>query len=180
MATVNSYSGCVPTPDRTSLDEIVLAARELLEQDSLTMQAVADRVGVQAPSLYKRVRSRDELVRMVAEATLAELALLDGDLRSIAQAYRDLAHERPAAFRLLFSGVTVSPSLLAAASEPILRASSALAGPDHALVAARTVTAWANGFISMELAGGFNLGGSVDEAWEFGLARLIDAISLKA
>lgn len=142
------------------------------------MQAVADRVGVQAPSLYKRVRSRDELVRMVAEATLAELALLDGDLRSIAQAYRDLARERPAAFRLLFSGVTVSPSLLAAASEPILRASAALAGPDHALVAARTVTAWANGFISMELAGGFNLGGSVDEAWQFGLSRLIDAISL--
>ena len=48
MATVNSYTGRMPTPDRTSLDEIVDAARDILEHDGLaglTMQAVAQRVG---------------------------------------------------------------------------------------------------------------------------------------
>ena len=167
----------MPTPDRTSLDEIVAAARELLEQDALTMQAVADRVGVQAPSLYKRVRSRDELVRLVAEATLADLAAIEGDVVAVATAFRRIAHERPAAFRLVFSGVTVSPAAIAAASEPILRAASAVAGPAHALVAARTLTAWANGFISMELSSGFNLDGSVDDAWDYGLSSLVAAIS---
>ena len=66
----------MPTPDRTSLEAIVLAGRELLESDGLdglTMQSVAQRVGVRAPSLYKRVRNRDELVALIADATLREL-----------------------------------------------------------------------------------------------------------
>lgn len=177
MATVNSYTRVVPTPDRTSLDEIVAVARELLEQDLLTMQAVAERVGVQAPSLYKRVRSRDELVRLVAEQTLRELGQIDGDIYAVAAAFRAFAHSRPAAFRLVMG---YSSPLLVEASEPILRATSELAGPDNALVAARTFTAWATGFISMELIGGFNLDGSVDEAWDYGLAAIVAAVSLKA
>ena len=59
----------MPTPDRTSLAEIVEAGRELLERDGiqgLTMQAVATQVGVRAPSLYKRVSNRDALVALVA------------------------------------------------------------------------------------------------------------------
>lgn len=66
----------MPTPDRTSLDAIVQAGRDILESagvSGLTMQAVAERVGVRAPSLYKRVRNRDELVRLVVEATVRDL-----------------------------------------------------------------------------------------------------------
>jgi AcrR family transcriptional regulator len=181
MATVNSYTGNMPTPDRTSLDEIVAVARDLLERDELTMQAVAVAVGVRAPSLYKRVQSRDELVRLVAEATLAELALVDGDIYAVATAFRAIAHRRPAAFRLVMGGgVAVNQQAIIAASQPILRAAGSLAGEERALVAARTFTAWANGFIGMELNSGFNLDGPVDEAWDYGLARLIEAISLKA
>ncbi|MDF2575814.1 MAG: TetR family transcriptional regulator, partial [Agromyces sp.] len=47
----------MPTPERTTLAEIVRAGRDQLESggpDGLTMQAVALRVGVRAPSLYKR------------------------------------------------------------------------------------------------------------------------------
>ncbi|MFG1916818.1 TetR-like C-terminal domain-containing protein [Micromonospora sp. NPDC048898] len=47
----------------------------------------------------------------------------------------------------------------------------------RALDAARTLTAWANGFVSMELAGAFKLGGDVDQAYEFGIARLADALA---
>ena len=164
----------MPTPDRTSLDEIVAAARELLESNELTMQSVAARVGVQAPSLYKRVRSRDALVQLVADATLRDLAQIDGDIYVVAAAFRSFARARPAAFRLVMGGV--SSSLIVAASEPILRAATALSGPDNALVAARTFTAWATGFITMELNGGFNLDGSVDEAWDYGLAAIVKAI----
>src|SRR5215475_2662513 len=66
----------VPTPDRTSLEEIIQAGRDILESDGLarlTMQAVADRVGVRAPSLYKRVASRDDLIGYIAEATVHDL-----------------------------------------------------------------------------------------------------------
>src|ERR1700712_5027794 len=99
MAIVNSYDGVMPTPDKTSLEAIVSAARDLLETESfasLTMQAVAQRVGVRAPSLYKRVEGRDHLVRLVAEATLTELASRLDSATTAAEAmdsYRTFSHE---------------------------------------------------------------------------------------
>lgn len=187
----------MPTPDRTSLDEIVRAARDLLESAGLSgvsMQAVAERVGVRAPSLYKRVRSREDLIRLVAEATLGDLKTrLDsvsgaGDARqrltALAHALRDFARERPAGYRLVFSppseATQLSPESLARSSEPLLAVAAELAGPRHALEAARTVTAWATGFIGMELAGAFRLGGDVDAAFEYGIARLSAALTAPA
>jgi AcrR family transcriptional regulator len=183
----------MPTPDRTSLDDIVRAARDLLESSGpagVSMQAVAERVGVRAPSLYKRVRNRDDLIRLAAEATLGDLqARLDavsraGDarrrLRAIAHALRDFAKERPAGYRLVFSppseAARLSPETLARSSDALLEIAADLAGPQQALEAARTVTAWATGFIAMELAGAFRLGGDVDAAFEYGIARLSAAL----
>jgi hypothetical protein len=61
MANVNSHAKPARTPDRrsdahasrTSLEEILKAGRAIIETDGidgLTMQAIADRVGVRAPS----------------------------------------------------------------------------------------------------------------------------------
>jgi hypothetical protein len=38
------------------------------------------------------------------------------------------------------------------------------------------VVAWANGFVTMELAGAFQLGGDVDEAWDYALDGLVVAL----
>ena len=51
----------MPTPARTSLEEIVGAGRAILRAEGLeglTMQRVAAAVGVRAPSLYKRLPGR--------------------------------------------------------------------------------------------------------------------------
>jgi AcrR family transcriptional regulator len=187
MATVNSYTVAMPTPDKTSLDAIVLAARDLLEEDGLgrlTMQAVAHRVGVRAPSLYKRVHGRDELIQLVAEASLTDLAnRLNSapDLLQLASRFRAFGHEHPAAFQLVMTpgaGTPVArPEFGAAASAAVLRLAGELAGAENALHAARTLTAWAAGFVSMELNGGFNLGGNVEHAWEFGVTKIVAAIA---
>ena len=60
----------MPTPSRTSTAQIVAAGRVILEAEGfegLTMQRVAAAVGVRAPSLYKRVDGRRELVRLIAD-----------------------------------------------------------------------------------------------------------------
>ena len=182
----------MPTPDRTSLDAIVEAGRDILESAGsagLTMQAVAGRVGVRAPSLYKRVRNRDDLVRLITEATVRDLgerlATVDaGDdprraLAELARAFRAFAHARPRGYQLIFTPGRGRPGAetLGRAVEPVLRVAAQLAGQEHALPAARTLTAWANGFISMELAGAFQLGGDVDQAFEYGIGRLCDALA---
>lgn len=183
----------MPTPARTSLEEIVRAGRRLLERDGLerlTMQRVADSVGVRAPSLYKRIDGRAELIRLIAEDVVGELAgILEAnetgdarqDLASLARAFRAFAHANPAAYDLVFArlpeGNAIDPEMNARSSAPVVRTAGRLAGTEHALDAARMTVAWAHGFISMELAGAFRLGGDVDEAFEFGIARLTAAIA---
>jgi len=187
----------MPTPDRTSLEEIVQAGCDILESEGmarLTMQAVADRVGVRPPSLYKRVRSRDDLVGLIAEATVRDLgqrlaaagtsADPRRDLAELARSFRAFAHARPASYQLIFAPnpdiARPSVDALTGAIAPVMRVAADLAGEQHVLEAARTITAWANGFISMELAGAFKLGGNIDRAYEFGIACLTDALGGKA
>ena len=84
----------MPTPERTSIDAIIGAGRAILEESGpagLTMQAVAVRVGVRAPSLYKRVTDRDALVAAVAESVVTDLA---AELEQVEQ--RSVARDTPA------------------------------------------------------------------------------------
>jgi AcrR family transcriptional regulator len=168
----------MPTPERTSYAEIVATGRDILEESGpagLTMQRVAEKVGVRAPSLYKRVRDRDALVEAVATATVEDLTrrleASDRSLEALVRTYRGLAHERPEGFRLIFAAVAPQ-QLVDHAGLIIVDSAAGVAGDEHALDAARLVTAWATGFIYMELAGAFRLGGDVDAAFEYGLAAL--------
>ena len=187
----------MPTPARTSLEQIVKAGRHIVETDGidgLTMQSVAARVGVRAPSLYKRLHGRNELLRLVANDAAAELtrdleSAADGkdarrDLASLASTFRRFAHANPGAYSLIFAPLPDDARADAGwsvkASGPVIDTTERLAGTDHALEAARTVVAWANGFIAMELAGAFRLGGDVDRAFDYGIDRLGVAIDTGA
>ena len=66
--------------------------------------------------------------------------------------------------------------LNAAAAAPLVELAGRLAGPDQALEAARLITAFAHGFVSMELSGAFRLGGDVDAAYRYGVDVLVDAL----
>jgi AcrR family transcriptional regulator len=183
----------MPTPAHTSLEAIVRAGREILETEGLaglTMARVADAVGVRAPSLYKRVRNRGELVRLIGSDVARELgqtleAATPGadpkaDLRSIAIAFRSFARARPQAYRLLFDPLPddwrPDPDAGREAVEVLFRVLSGVVGPADVLPAARTLVAWAYGFVSMELADTFRMGGDVDEAFAFGIERLVGAL----
>jgi AcrR family transcriptional regulator len=181
----------MPAHSQTSTAAIVAAGRRLLEErgtDALTMRDVANAVGVRTPSLYKRVRGRSDLVRLILENVADELtAELDAaasgadpvaDLRAMTAVYRGFAHANPVAYTLMYAPQAVPGATARSvrSSATFLRVVAELAGPGRALPAARTIVAWANGFITMELAGAFRLGGDVQQAWEFGLDRILAAV----
>lgn len=174
----------MPTPPRTSIEAITATGAQILETrglPGLTMQAVAQSVGVRAPSLYKHVADRDALVRLVADsaatALATHLAAEDG-LAGVARGLRTWATAHPQAYRLVFSGHG-SPAVAAAAGATVLNIARGLAGEADELAAARLITAWVTGFISMELAGAFQLGGDVDDAFDYGLKKLSIALAVR-
>lgn len=181
----------MPAHAQTSTAAIVAAGRQLLEErgmEALTMRDVADAVGVRAPSLYKRVRGRSDLFRLILEDVADELtAALDaaatcGDpvanLRAMAAAYRSFARSNPVTYTLMYGpdAVPGATTRSVRSSATFLSVVTDIAGPPHALPAARTIVAWAHGFITMELAGAFRLGGDVEQAWDFGLDRVLAAV----
>jgi len=180
-----------PTPARTSRAQIVAAARTLLEEEGLeavTMAAVAARVGVRPPSLYKHMRDRGALLEAVAADAAGELGRVlagaaDGEsdpearVAALANAYRAFAHRAPRAASILFTdlgpGMGAPLDVAAEAARPVVEAAAALVGPGEALAAARVLTSFAYGFTSMEGAGAFRLGGNVDDAFRLGVETLV-------
>jgi AcrR family transcriptional regulator len=197
MASVNSHEeDAVPTPTKITPRTLRATAREVLERDGrdgLTMQAVATALGVRAPSLCKHVRDRHDLMRIVAEDVALELgervdaALADAGedptsaARALAATARRYAHERPNGYALVFGPLPESQragrEALDRGSAAVLEVARRLAGEEHALDAARTLTAWMHGFTSMELAGAFQLAGDVDRAWDFGLEHVVAGLA---
>ena len=182
-----------PAPARTSTDAIVAAARRILEDGglaSVTMRSVADAVGVKGPSLYNRVPDRAALLRAISEGVIGDLARTmshatesgdpRADLRAAAFAYRAFVLRNPNGYRLLFTDLgdgNPEASALAALGEPVVNAMTRLAGPSQALEGARTFVAWAHGFVSMELAGAFRLGGDLEAAYAFGIDAILAGVS---
>ena len=131
---------------------------------------------------------------MVAEATARELGeRLDAAAIGVSRSRRrgcwrsrvrsaaspTSAPPRSACCSRQVASVVIDAEVLARSSASMLAVAAELSGPDHALDSARTLTAWANGFVSMELSGAFRLGGDVERAFEFGVHRLADALAAR-
>lgn len=69
---------------------------------------------------------------------------------------------------------------LAAVGRPIVDVMARMTGEDGALVAARTLVAWTRGFVTMESAGGFRLGGDVEAAFDAGIETILAGVSARA
>ncbi len=174
-----------PAPAKATKDEIVLAALDIVSRHgaaALSLTAVAEAVGIRAPSLYKRFSNRAALMSDVRDRVLIDLEqrLRDAQrhkrgpaaIKAMAAAYRSWAKHEPHLYRLVHSGLPLTAAA-SAATAPVLEEASALAGAKHALSAARSLTAFLHGFVTMENDGEFKMGGSVDAAFAFGLEAVI-------
>jgi AcrR family transcriptional regulator len=183
----------MPAHPKTTDAQIVQAARRLVERegrDGFSMKDVAESVGIRAPSLYGRFKDRAGLLGAIEMHVCAELArklsksIIDGNpeatLKAQAQALRRFAKRSPNSYSLLFDIGSVrtedGTSARAAAVAPLLPSLAALAGEDHAFTAARVLVPFVHGFISMELADAFRLGGGLDAAFENGVSVILRGV----
>jgi AcrR family transcriptional regulator len=180
-------------PAKTSERDIVDAARRIVHRqglDALSMQAVADEVGVRAPSLYKRFSNRDAVLDVVAKQCLEELGTrltrasrnlsAAAAITAMAKTYRDFAKRGPQLYKLLYTQRGEAEDLVKARADAAAPLLEILAGmiekPEERLPAARMLTAFLHGFVSMEIEGAFKLGGDVTTAFEYSLEKLIAAL----
>ena len=97
-------------------DDILDAAELLLvrvgNEDDVSIRAIADAVGVTAPSIYRHFSDKEELLKQVCERRFADLnATFDGAVRSavtpldrlreLGRAYARFALEHPEQYRVL-------------------------------------------------------------------------------
>ena len=177
------------TPARVVAEAAALADSAGL--DALTFAALADRLGVRVPSLYKHVDGLPAVRRQLALDGLAELhaalvaAVRDTSpgreaLAAIAVAYRGFARSSPGRY----AAAQKAPSLDEPDDTEWVVAGDAVTAvvldlltgygipPDLRIHAARALRAALHGFVDLERAGGFGLPDDVDLSY----TRLIEVL----
>lgn len=158
--------------------------------DHLTLAALAARLNVAVPSLYKHVDGLDALRRGVAILALLELAdamaaalapTADQDgsaqLRALADAYRAYARAHPGRYAASLRAAPPDDPEHVAAAEAVLGkvlmvlARRGLAG-DEAIDGTRALRSALHGFVALEAAGGFGLPRDVGRSF----ARLVERL----
>ena len=183
----------MPAPAKTTDAQIVQATRNLVKskgRDGFSMNDVAAAVGIRAPSLYGRFKDRADLLAAVELQVWGDLADLLGDavvpgdpsatLMAQAQAIRGFAMRNPNIYVLFFDARSAptekGTAARGAAVAQLLSPLAALLGQERAFAAARVLVPFLHGFISMELADGFRLGGGVDAAFENGVSAILRGV----
>jgi AcrR family transcriptional regulator len=168
-----------PEPDRPGrparVDQIVAAARVLLERsgaEALTMRAVAEALGIQAPSLYKHVRNKSALELAMISDALWEIGRVSHDaagsgVAALAAAYRAEAKRQPNLYRLATQGTLdrdhLQPGLEDWAGNPWFRVTG-----DPAR--AQALWSFAHGMVILELDGRYPPGSDLDATWAAGVS----------
>ncbi|MCF2127445.1 TetR/AcrR family transcriptional regulator [Strepomyces sp. STD 3.1] len=161
--------------------EIAAAARALLEESgpaALTLRAVADRLGIKAPSLYKHFPDKEAVETELIVQALAEAgeameaaeAQEPGSLTALAEAYRAYALAHPHLYCLMTERPLPRASLPAGlegrAAAPLMR----VCGGDQDL--ARSFWAFAHGMVVLEIHGRFPADADLGAAWARGVGAL--------
>jgi AcrR family transcriptional regulator len=162
---------------------VVAEAARLVDEvglQRLTLAAVAQRLGVALPSLYKHVRGLDSLLQKVSALATAEFAAVLADaaagrsraeaVHATADAYRAYAHAHPGRYPLTQRVPDpADPEHVAAGERAVGAIFAVLRGygltGDDAVDATRGLRAALHGFVMLEHSGGFGLPRDVDRSF---------------
>jgi len=171
---------------------VVAAGADLADEigfGGLTMGALAERVGVRTPSLYKHIASQDDLHRQIAVLAFTEAGHAVGvavqgrsgkdALSAAAHALRDFVLAHPGRYAATVGLTPTGPDdpVAVAAAQGLAPFDAVLRSYDidpadriHALRAMRSVF---HGFATLEADGGFQWSTDVDESFDW-LIDLVD------
>jgi AcrR family transcriptional regulator len=176
-------------------DRVVAAAADLADEagpDHLTLAALAARLGVRQPSLYKHVVSLDSLHQLIAQRAKAEFADVlgrvaigrarDDALVAMAYAWRAWARDHPGRYQIgQRAPAPGDADHLAVADRVVAFMTAVMAGygldGDDAIDAVRAYRSALHGFVSLEASGGFGMPVSVDRSFGRLVYALVRAIS---
>ncbi|MEZ0166682.1 TetR-like C-terminal domain-containing protein [Kineococcus sp. LSe6-4] len=171
---------------RAGLDAaaVTAAGADLADEvgfDRLGMGAVADRLGVRPPSLYKHVTSLADLHQRIAvlattelgDTLREELQGLSGvdALRAAAQAFRGYVQEHPGRYAATLGDRRTAPDdEFARAGDRVLRSLAVVLrgygiAPAEEVHALRMLRSALHGFATLEAGGGFQLGTDVEDSF---------------
>ena len=172
-------------------DRVVAAAAELADEvgpDRLTLSALAARLGVRQPSLYKHVASLDALQQLIAMRGKAEFGdalgraaiglARDDAVVAMARAWRAWAHDHPGRYQIAQRAPAPGDTgHQAVADRTVQVMTTVMAGyglhGDDAIDAVRAFRSALHGFVSLEAGGGFGMPFSVNRSFD----RLVRALA---
>jgi AcrR family transcriptional regulator len=181
----------LPTPAKTSREQLAKIARELVEAsgpDALTVGGVALAAGIKPPSLYKHFADRAALLKVVEIDILHELEAHirrqtrgpdhKSRLKAMARAYRKFGTSAPNRYKVIYSGNAFIDADIRAAclfsAQPLFEEFRAAGiAEERILPLSRTIVPFLHGFVLMEIGSAFNLGGDIEEAFELGLETIL-------
>ncbi|NJM07680.1 TetR/AcrR family transcriptional regulator [Candidatus Gracilibacteria bacterium] len=178
----------MPYPAQTSREAIVEMAQTLIERDGmeqLSLAQLAAALNIKAPSLYRHVASKGELLQAVVARIYTQLftaydtALQSGagdpvqQLQHLLHAHRTFAHANPASYVLAFTTQDADAAALEAMALLVQQRIALLSGEARALAALRGALALVHGFVMLELNGQFRRGGDLDAAFTAAVAAYL-------
>jgi len=178
------------TPDRIVAEAAAVADEGGLAR--LTLAAIAQRLGVALPSLYKHISGLDGVMRDLAVLGMRELGVRlaraamgrsKGDaLEAVAHAYRRFATERPGLYESTMRAPSATDEEHTAVSRDALDVAMAVMrsyGIDggDAVHAIRIYRSAMHGFVAQEASGAFGMQESVDESYRLMIDLLDRALS---
>jgi AcrR family transcriptional regulator len=174
----------------------VVEEAELLADEqglaNLSFAALAERLGVKVPSLYKHVTSLDAVRQAVSVRARAHLAdtlasaavglSRERALSAIAHAYRDWAAAHPGRYETTLRAAVPTDAADVEASERAVRViGAALSGydlsPEAAIDATRMLRASLHGYVSLEAAGGYMMPNDLGTSFDAMVAALDRALA---
>jgi AcrR family transcriptional regulator len=177
----------MPYPAQLDRPAILRTAIEILESEgieALSLHKLAEKLGVKAPSLYRHMSSKSELLlainrltfRQLIETMQAAVEDLDDNPReavlAMMMAYRSYAQAHPVAYVLAFAPeLPLEADFTESLAMPLQAIMAEYVGEVKALAALRGAWALVHGFVTLEMGGHFRRGGDIDEAFR----RSLDA-----